>query len=225
MAPVTRRRPVPALLLLAALAGCGHSTGPTDARSDRASIPAPTALTAQQNRIGAFVQWQAPDSDFVVIAGWHVYRTTPDDVTLRLTTAPVTDREFSDRDVLMTGLTEYRVTALSRGGVESLPAGPAFVFVDTLPPSRVEGLRAEALPSSIFLTWTAGPENDLAGYEVFRDGVFAVTINDPAMPAYLDFDVVPGHEYAYHVLAVDFQEHRSAPSDTVRVRIGGTRAE
>ena len=37
--------------------------------------------------LGAFMNWQAPDSDFVVIQGWHVYRTSPDGVTFRLTPA------------------------------------------------------------------------------------------------------------------------------------------
>lgn len=223
MAPL--RRLALAALAAAVIGGCGHTTGPTDAYSDRASIPRPTGLAAFQSQVGAFMNWQAPDSDFVVIRGWHVYRTTPDGATFRLTSDPLVDRSFEDRDPLLPGLTRYAVTALSRGGVESFPSEPAFVFVDTLPPSRPEGIMATVQPNSIFVTWNRGPENDLAGYDVYRNFALAATISDPDQPGYLDFDVVPGKEYTYYVIAVDFQRNESAPSDTVRAMLAGGQSE
>jgi len=86
------------------------------------SIPTPTEVTVLPGNPGPVVRWTAPDSDFEIIEGWQVYRKRPGLAARRITPAPLLVREFGDPDPAVSGLTEYWVTALSRGGVESEPS-------------------------------------------------------------------------------------------------------
>jgi hypothetical protein len=169
---------------------------------------------------GAFITWEAPDSDFVIIQGWLVYKETPDGETLRLTDSPLQVREFTDRvsDADL-GITRYWVTALSHAGVESRESTPAIVIFENDPPSAPTRLSAAPGADHIFLTWFPGPELDLAGYFVYRDGSIVFRVGDPDAPSFLDLDVVRGRDYVYTVTAVDLRGHESPHSEPVTARI------
>jgi hypothetical protein len=199
------------------LAGCDHEVGPTDRYRSPGSIPRPARITARQAENGVFLTWEAPDSDFVVINGWHIYKKPPGESAFRLTLTLLPDRFFTDRAEFQVGLTGYFVTSVSRGGVESLPSDTAYVRVDEIPPSPPVGLTATPQTGAVLLMWHSGFEDDLGSYRVYRDGSRLATVSDPDMPVYLDFTIVSGRAYAYYVTAVDFQGHESAPSDTVMV--------
>jgi hypothetical protein len=68
------------------------------------------------------------------------------------------------------GLHEYRVTAVSALGFESLPSAAATVAVgDATAPEPVV-LTAVVVGSDVQLSWTASVAADLASYDVYRDG-------------------------------------------------------
>ena len=209
------------ILLAAALAGavlfpgCGHEAVPTDAYEDPASIPQPTNVRVVHSARGALVTWVAPDSDFRVIEGWLVYREWPDGEIRRVTETAVSMREFEDRMEPVVGTNYYWVTALSRGGVESLASPKLSIVFEEDPPSAPENLTASPLASQIILQWNQGPEPDLAGYHLYRNGVLYITVNDPAMPVFFDFAVTRGVPYTYRVTAFDFRGHESEPSNEV----------
>jgi hypothetical protein len=224
MAAVTGRTPVrlaPALALAILLAGCGHDVTPTSDYDSPDEIPVPTMLVVRPAVFGPYLTWDTPDSDFVVVQGWHVYRRRPDGDERRLTTAPVQVRQFQDTDTPQVGQTFYWVTAESRGGVESRPTAPVRFLWDDQPPAPPTGLAAQAGPGVVALVWNRGEEFDLASYRIERDGVTIGLAGDPAMPAFVDRAVTNGAVYVYTVRSVDYSGLVSAPSAGLTVTIPG----
>jgi hypothetical protein len=208
-----------ALAVTLLLAACGHEVTPTDRYDMPEEIPVPTMLVVRPAVFGPYLTWDTPDSDFVVVAGWHVYRRRPDGDERRLTTTPLQMRQYQDPDTPQVGQTFYWVTAESRGGVESLPTPTVRFLWDDQPPLPPTGLRAEASPGVVALLWDRGLEFDLAGYRIDRDGVEIGLAGDPAMPAYIDRSVAPGATYVYAIRAVDFSGLVSEPGIGVSVTI------
>lgn len=222
MAPVIRRLALGAGMIgLLAVAGCGHDLFPTRGYSTADSIPRPTGVTVRPGNPGPFVTWTAPDSDFEIIEGWHVYRQRPDSTVTRLTVRPVLRREFTDPEPAVNGRTEYWVTAMSRGGVESRASSMYPYVVDGLPPATPVNLIAVAGPGRVTLSWSAGSEFDLFSYRIYRDHGAAPfgEVFDRDIPSFLDFTVEPGRTYRYRVSAVDFQGLESPKSDEVSVTV------
>ena len=208
------------LLASATWCGCGDSVSPTPEYSTRESIPTPTEIRVQHSAVGALITWVAPDSDFILIQGWHVYREDPGGAVTRLTPAPVEIREFEDRSEPVIGLRRYWVTALSWGGVESLESEKGSYVYDEDPPAAPTDLRWSQQPHGIILQWLAGLEPDLRNYTVYRDGVAIAFVSDPGMPVYFDLDVVVGRTYVYYVTVTDFSGFESPASNTVTAEPG-----
>ena len=92
-----------------------------------------------------------------------------------------------------------------------------FVSVDRLdsfPPSAPEGLVAVLVPAqgqspaSFDLSWSISPDNDIAGYNIYRsEGEITsrTKLNSALLltPAFRDMNVSPGRHYLYTVTAVD----------------------
>ncbi|MDP8904987.1 MAG: alpha-amylase family glycosyl hydrolase [Chloroflexota bacterium] len=68
--------------------------------------------------------------------------------------------------------------------------------------------------SSISLSWTAPAADDLAGYELFRDGAKVATLAADAT-GYVDDTVTTGQSYAYFLKAYDTSFNRSPASNTI----------
>jgi len=205
------------LCLLLLLAGCGHEVTPTESYDSPGEIPVPTMLVVQPAVFGPFLTWEAPDSDFVVVQGWHVYRRRPDGDERRLTTEPVQVRQFQDTETPQVGQTLYWVTAISRAGVESLPSSAVRFLWDDVPPLPPTGLLAQTRFDRVSLFWDRGSEFDLASYVVYRDGIEWIRVGDPAMPVAIDNDVVSGRTYRYEVTSVDYSGLESAPGEPLSV--------
>jgi len=105
--------------------------------------------------------------------------------------------------------------------VDGRDSPPITIFTkDVFPPATPEGLQAvfSGLEERKFidLSWKAGTESDLAGYNVYRneEGGTPVKINSELVktPAFRDSDVQSGHRYFYSVSAVDLRGNESARS-------------
>lgn len=84
---------------------------------------------------------------------------------------------------------------------------------DRTAPGRVTGLTAVPGDGRIVLTWTASEDlGGIAGYEIFRDGRYVVTIN---ATTFTDPQLANGTAHQYRVLAVDMARNLSAPSGIV----------
>jgi fibronectin type 3 domain-containing protein len=74
------------------------------------------------------------------------------------------------------------------------------------------------------LSWSISPENDVAGYRVYRSEADSAR-GEPLLseliptPAFRDTAVQVGHKYRYTVTAVDRAGNESAASATVIVEI------
>jgi hypothetical protein len=97
---------------------------------------------------------------------------------------------------------------------------------DTFPPTAPEGL-VDALipvqdqsPAYFDLSWSISPDNDIAGYNIYRSegAVDSRTKLNPALlltPAFRDMNVFPGRHYLYTVTAVNRAGNESPESDPV----------
>ena len=68
--------------------------------------------------------------------------------------------------------------------------------------------------AKVTLTWTANTEADLAGYNVYRDGVKVGEVDAPAK-TFTDTGLVNGTAYEYTISAIDTLDHESGMSATV----------
>lgn len=109
----------------------------------------------------------------------------------------------------------YAFTALALVGDESSqPATPATVVIDRTPPGPPSGLTA-TLPddATVLLTWTAPPDDDLAGFTVARDGHAIATTT---LTTYTDAGRQIGASHTYAVAAFDAAGNTS---DAVAVNV------
>jgi len=104
----------------------------------------------------------------------------------------------------------------------NLPPNPGKLTVnssgDLTPPDAPTNLLvANASPVSITLKWDAHPniDGDLAGFEVYRDGVLITTILNAGATEFVDSNVSENASYDYFVLAIDTSYNHSGPSNTV----------
>ncbi|MBS3793893.1 MAG: S8 family serine peptidase [Candidatus Thorarchaeota archaeon] len=82
---------------------------------------------------------------------------------------------------------------------------------DTTPPAKVTGLTATTVShSQIDLSWDANTEDDLAHYNVYRDGA---KIAETANTQYSDTGLSPETTYTYKVSAVDTSDNEGEKSD------------
>jgi hypothetical protein len=95
--------------------------------------------------------------------------------------------------------------------------------LDSFPPSAPEGLVAVLVPAqgqspaSFDLSWSISPDNDIAGYNIYRrEGeVTSRTKLNPTLlltPAFRDMNVFPERHYLYTVTAVDRAGNESPES-------------
>jgi hypothetical protein len=104
----------------------------------------------------------------------------------------------------------------------NLPPNPGVLTVsgtgDLIPPAAPTGLTVlSAAPNAIELGWDLHPngDGDLAGFEIYRDGMLHATLTGALVTDYTDLTVAQGNTYEYFVLAVDSSYNRSGPSNTV----------
>ena len=97
---------------------------------------------------------------------------------------------------------------------------------DTVPPAAVLDLNGTAIDSQnpqVTLSWKAGPELDLVGYNIYRsvNGGTQELVATTATSRWNDRQVDKGRQYTYEVSAVDESANESSRSAT-SVSVGGS---
>jgi hypothetical protein len=132
---------------------------------------------------------------------------------------------FQDTDFEFGRTYDYKVAALIKVGAETAEGDESPVVEitprDTFPPSPPTGLSVVYTSQAVDVVWTASPEADLAGYNVYRrEGSAAAQKLNPEIvktPIFRDPSVVEGRQYFYRVTALDLSGNESAPSEEVSV--------
>jgi hypothetical protein len=156
----------------------------------------------------------------------------PEQQTLEVNLDPEDPGEALDRGATLDQTWRYTAERVLRVETDQHPleiAGTASAAVtidakDVFPPKVPHGLAAvaDARAHAIDLSWLPDAEADLAGYVVYRRdvtaGETAARISGPkpvVASSFSDTAVVPGHQYAYSVSAVDRDGNESARSEEV----------
>lgn len=161
-----------------------------------------------------FVQLAWDQNSEPDLAGYFVYRNG-----VRLNITPITATNYRDLGLTYGRFYDYQVSAVDTSGNESakspISTAAATKPVDLTPPATPRGffgsLSADAL--SIFLSWTANSEPDLAGYNLYvsTDGTSYSKINGPPVTVTdYDFSGVLGNtKYFFKISAVDTSGNES----------------
>lgn len=198
---------------------------------------APTLLTqGPESETGINLSWQAPAANIdgsvpVNLLGFNVYRL--DDPQTEVGQSPINTTliagpQFTDKNFKFGSSYRYLVRSVSLGTegaqVESLNSNVLSVSPrDTFAPSVPVNLTIAASPGRLSLFFPPNPENDVAGYNIFRS-------TDPNLPkanwtrlnsalytktTFTDEKVESGRTYYYFINAVDLTGNESGPSDVV----------
>jgi hypothetical protein len=136
-----------------------------------------------------------------------------------------TDFEFGETYVYL-----VRTVVEADGGAVESESAPAIVTPkDTFPPAAPQGVTAAVLEESaaapvVDLSWSISPENDVAGYRVYRsevEGARGELLQKELLPtpAVRDSSVQLGRRYWYIVTAVDRAGNESSASTPAAVQI------
>lgn len=129
-----------------------------------------------------------------------------------VTTGPITSTAFTDSGLRNEQTYYYAVRALRSGAWGSALSEPSAIAaatpVDLTPPSPPKNLVAVPSEGVVRLAWDPSPEEDVAGYLVYRTGPGegeAVKLTSAPIPGtlYTDRSAARGATYRYVVTAVD----------------------
>lgn len=100
---------------------------------------------------------------------------------------------------------------------------------DNIAPSAPTNLSATTTASNVTLNWTASPESDTAGYNIYRSNTsssdFQKLNSSPiTVLTYTDSSVQADQTYYYHVKAVDSSKNISNASNQISVKVQTTSA-
>lgn len=207
-------------------AGCGHSVEPRPPYDTAAGVPVPRAASARLDVTrGIVVTWSATPDERAIVDFWRIeVRRSGEAAFPTNARAVVRDTTFVDGFVDDGVRYVYRVRAVTAAGVTSPPAETAPLRADLVAPAAPTGVGAATSPGGITLTFTPGPEADIAFFEgrllpsapgqppLFRQFV--------ASPAVLG-GLTAGAEYTIEVAAIDSAGRVSPPSTPPVVAVAG----
>lgn len=118
---------------------------------------------------------------------------------------------FIDSDVYT-----FRLSAVDKVG--NISEDSVTIFLDTIPPAPPEGITASDSIGIVDLSWFPNTEDDLKGYNLFRQGT--KIHQDPLTDTFF-VDTLPAVEgiYKYYLTAVDILDNESESSDTISVEV------
>jgi hypothetical protein len=208
------------------LAGCGHTVEPRSPYESSSAVPAPRAVSARLDvSQGIVVTWSATAADRAIVDGWLVERRATTETTFHaLSATPLRDTMFVDGGVADGERVVHRVLAVTGAGVRSRGVESAPVRGDAIAPAAPAGVAVATAPGGLALTFTPGPEPDIALYEarLVRTGAGELPLfrQFTASPAFLG-GLVAGAEYAVEVAALDSAGRFSPYSTPPAIGVAG----
>jgi hypothetical protein len=209
------------------------------------------SLDARVTQNAIELSWSLPEfpaaaNSGETVTGYHLYRGELDASSPAPTSNDLSQAKWKSPPILLapSQTNSYRDTLFDFGKiyvyqvrslviadgkpVESDDSTPAIVTPrDTFPPAAPQNLVVTEIPGengavSVDLSWSINPENDLAGYRIYRseqqdERGHSLQTELLLSPSYRDVSVQPGHRYWYVVTAVDRAGNESAPSEPVLV--------
>jgi len=176
--------------------------------------PTPTNLAAGSVGTESIALSWSPSTDNVGVAFYRIYKNE--------SVSPVATTTGQVTQMTVNGLAPstaytFRVGAVDGAGNQSALSGALVATtsppVDTTAPSSPTGLVAVVSSTSSMITLSWNPSTDaqgVAGYEIFRDGVWSATTT--SAPRYVDSGLEPLTGYSYTVSAFDTAGNSSAKS-------------
>ncbi len=168
----------------------------------------------------------SPDEDIV---GYNIYRTLKyEGEGEKLNDALIAGTSFTDENVQLDLNYFYSITAVNKGGYESLPSlNGVGLAKDSTPPPVAQELTAEVVEAKVNLHWHEVQADDLLGYRIYRtmrinDHDWAMLNNDPvSAEVYTDIlkKNLSRHPYYYRVTSVDTHYNESEPSSPVKIQL------
>lgn len=187
--------------VLPELGTCSFTVSP-----DRTPPAPPNGLSAVAG--DGFVELSWLESEEDDLAGYRLYRNG------ELIVTGLEETSYRDESVDNGTNYSYTVAAIDTSGNESSSSAPAAATPeDTTPPAAPTGLLAEGSPGVVDLDWDDNTEDDLAGYNLYRDG--DLLAEDLAESSFSDTAVSDGETYTYTVTALDHSANESAPSTPI----------
>lgn len=218
------------------------SSGKNGGPSQEATVPLVPTLPQPQIAVkvvpaGVLISWQnaAPVSmsrSFQASYAYEIMRRqegTTDAIKVGQAPAVGTAIEFLDSGIEWQNTYQYWVMPVTswqlagrNGEIEGESSSETTILAnDTFPPATPWGLQAvfsgQPEQPGIDLTWSPNTDQDLAGYNVYRQ-----TGNEPPMkindetvktPSFHDGKIQPGTTYLYSVTAIDLRGNESAHSE------------
>lgn len=205
-------------------------------------------LKGEMTHSGIVLTWTAPEKTVfgrpVTIAKYHVYRAEllpPDPASTDAAAKPKikaspaqigqnTSPAYRDLQIETGKTYVYSVRSVVQHGNDALESEDSNWATVTpkpaLPPGAPQGLVSVFVPAiaespgHVELSWAINPENDIAGYNVYRseqEGVSGPRLNQELLltPAFRDMNAVPGRRYLYTVTAMDRTGNESPASTAV----------
>ncbi|MEO7673773.1 MAG: fibronectin type III domain-containing protein [Pyrinomonadaceae bacterium] len=195
---------------------------------------APTSLSTNVSQDAISLIWEpsaanADGSTPASLLGYNVYRSdSKTEAGKILNKTPVTEARFADRFFEFGKEYFYFVRAISVGSgglpIESLESNLVAVTPkDTFPPSAPASITLAASPTTISIFFPTNPENDVAGYSIYRStepnlkksewNLLTPTLLETN--TFQDANVVSGTTYYYYLTATDKFGNVSAVSEIV----------
>ena len=184
----------------------------------------PSSVSVISSATGVELTWQATGEG----VGYHVYRR---DAMVRDYGPPLAKLSpdalsYKDRSAQFGNRYIYMVTVASSTAplVESrIVTEHEIDYEDRFPPSAPENIVALAEEGRVRLLWELSPEDDVAGYRVFRQApgeeYESITPELIIGSELLDRDVASGTTYLYFVTAVDGANNQSEASKTTTAQV------
>ena len=177
------------------------------------------------------LRWRAPETNIdgtspAAVAGFNVYRESPDGRAALLNPSPVPDLEFKDRDFVLGAPVRYFVRATATKKAPYAESADSEIREITprdefapVPPGEVVPVAGRGF---ISLIWNANREKDFFGYRVRRraEGESEASLLTPqpiADNAFTDATVEMGRVYHYSISSVDRSGNES-PGTEVSVQ-------
>jgi hypothetical protein len=206
-----------------------------------------TDLRAEVTHQGVVLTWTPPQKTLTgsvaPIVSYRVYRSEPESQSQSATLNPPKEASqansplahigdipappFGDPQIKFGNTYTYSVRSVAQYEdlqVESADSNLVTLTPqNTFPPAAPQGLLVVFVPTQsgapayFDISWSISPDNDIAGYNIYRteqEGAPGNKLNPQLLltPAFRDMNVVPGHRYFYTVIAVDRAGNQSPAS-------------